>query len=83
MTNDTTSTVKFWIEGVTNPIIGGLGILGNLTAIAVLLSKKIEIVQSIRHLLMVLATFDTLSIISYLIVTCPGNWSVYFRANYE
>ena len=74
---------KFWIEGVTNLTIGGFGIVGNLLAIAVLLSKKLKIVKSIRYLLILLSAFDTLLLINHLVITCPGNWSVHYREDYE
>ena len=81
--DNVTIDVKFWIKGVINLIVGVFGSLGNLLAIAVLLSPKMELVPSIRKLLIVLATFDTLYLSSYLVVTCPGNWSAYYRDNYE
>lgn len=35
-------TVKFLLEGVLLPVVGGLGLIGNLASIAVLRSKSIE-----------------------------------------
>ena len=83
MANNTTDLAKFWIEGVTSPIILTLGIFGNSLAIAVLLSKKLETLQSIRHLFVQLAIFDTLILVIGAIVNCPGNWSPYYREHYE
>ena len=74
---------KLWIEGVTIPIIGVCGIFGNLLALAVLLSKKLQIVGSIRNLLTLLTTFDTLLVSSHLFITWPGHWSDSIRSNFE
>ena len=74
---------QFWLEGVTMPLIGVVGILGNLLAIAVLLSKKLKVVKSIRHLLILLSVFDTLVLASNSIVTSLGHWCEYYKTNYE
>ena len=39
-------TIKFVLEGVMLPIIGGLGLVGNLASIAVLRSRGIDLKQS-------------------------------------
>ena len=42
----TIETIKFVLEGVMLPIIGGLGLVGNLASIAVLRSRGIDLKQS-------------------------------------
>ena len=83
MRNTTILGSKFWIEGVTMPLVGSFGIFGNILAMVVLLSNKLQIVKSIRHLLVLLSAFDTLVIVSKLIVVWPGHWCEYYRTNYE
>ena len=82
-TTENSNAEKFWFEGVITPLIGIPGVLGNLLAIAVLLSKKLVVVKSIRHLLVQLAVYDTIVLISHMAFICPGNWFAYYRENYE
>ena len=76
-------TVRTWVEGVAIPLVGIPGVLGNLMAIAVMLSKKLMVIKSIRHLFIQLAVFDTLLLITHMIALCPGHWFEYYRKYYE
>ena len=78
-----TANVKFWIEGVTMPIMEVLGTFGNLLAIAVLVSKKFKAAQSLRVLAILLAVFDTLVLIMQFLFTFPGHWNDSYRDYYE
>lgn len=71
-------SAKFWIEGVITPLVAFIGIFGNILAITVLCSKKLEVVRSFRQLFIQLACFDTLILIVTLLF-CPGNWSQNYR----
>ena len=74
---------KFWIEGVAIPLVGTFGTIGNLLAISVLLSKRLQIGRSIQTLLIMLAIFDTISVISIVIWMSPGTWSHYYKTHIE
>ena len=77
------SPAKFWIEGVAVPFVGTFGIIGNTLAICVLLSRRLQIAKSIQSLLILLAIFDTSSVMGMVLVMTPGSWSDHFRAHYE
>ena len=74
---------KFWVEGVTMPLLEALGTFGNLLAIAVLVSKEYRVARSLRHLAILLAAFDTLILICFFIFSCPGKWNSYYRCHFE
>ena len=80
---DNNAATKFWIEGVTMATMEVFGTIGNLLAIAVLVSKKFQAAQSLRHLAILLAAFDTMVLITQFIYTCPAQWNDNFRKHYE
>ena len=45
------------------PLVGGLGLLGNLASVLVLRSRDIDLKQTFCHILTMLAAFDTMFII--------------------
>jgi len=79
MANETIDISKLCIVGVIQPFLATFGTLGNLLAITVLCSKKLECVRSLRHLFIQLAIFDTLVIVVQAVIFCPGYWSEYYR----
>ena len=74
---------KFWIEGLAVPLIGTFGIIGNTLAICVLLSRRLQIAKSIQSLLILLAIYDTSTVIGLVLWMTPGSWSDHFRIHYE
>ena len=54
---DTIETIKFVLEGVLLPTIGGLGLVGNLAAIAVLRSHAVDLKKSFCQVSPNLITF--------------------------
>ena len=83
MCNITDDPTRFWIEGVASPIGGVLGIFGNVVALAVLFSKKLDLVYSVRYLFIQLTICDLLVLVSGIFIICPGNWSEYYKCHLE
>lgn len=68
----------FWFEGVFVPIIGSVGILGNVLSIIVLTRRELDLKGSFLNLLVTLCVFDMLFILAVnLFYTVPIHSSFY------
>ncbi|XP_023340150.1 probable G-protein coupled receptor frpr-1 [Eurytemora carolleeae] len=60
--------IKMIFEGILLPIIGGIGILGNVLSLLVLYYGKLDFQKTFIQLLTVLSVFDIISIVSNILL---------------
>ncbi|XP_023321774.1 probable G-protein coupled receptor frpr-1 [Eurytemora carolleeae] len=75
--------LKFVVEGILVPVITGFGLAGNIASMLVLRSPKLDMKVSIRHILMMLALFDSLFImfttLSFSLLQLYPGWKTYYH----
>ena len=65
---------QFFIEGISTPLLGIFGVVGNLVSIKVLSSRDLDMMPSFRHLLKMLAGFDATFLVFTLTLFCISSW---------
>ena len=67
----------FWFEGILVPIIGSIGIFGNILGILVLKKKNLDLKPGFRNLLITLFTYDMLFVIGIILfytISIHSDW---------
>ena len=68
----------FWVEGVLVPVVGTLGVSGNVLSVILLTKQELDLKKSFRNLLIMLCVFDLLFVICMnLFYTLPVHFRVY------
>ena len=68
----------FWFEGFFVPIVGTIGILGNILSILVLSRRELDLKASFKNLLITLCIFDMLFIVAVnMFYTLPIHFDYY------
>lgn len=61
---DPVLTLRFMTEGLINTFVSTLGLLGNISAIVILATQKLDLHSFLRHILIALAVFDTIFLLT-------------------